>query len=97
MMFTPICPHSLSFRPLVLPDSARLRVRVPASARGTAWASFDGRGRTELLPGDAVRIALSRWPMPTVCAADASSDWFAGVRETLHWNERREQGVMRKE
>ena len=97
IIFTPICPHSLSFRPLVLPDSARLRVRVPASARGSAWASFDGRGRTELLPGDSVRIALSRWPMPTVCAADASADWFAGVRETLHWNERREQGVTRKE
>jgi NAD kinase len=97
LMFTPICPHSLSFRPLVLPDSARLRIRVPASSRGSAWASFDGRGRIELLPGDSVRVALSRFPMPTVCAADATTDWFAGVRETLHWNERRVQGVTRKE
>lgn len=54
-------------------------------------------GRTVLRPGDSVRVALSRWPMPTVCAADATSDWFISARETLHWNERRVQGVTHKE
>jgi len=28
MLFTPICPHSLSFRPLILPDYVTLRVQV---------------------------------------------------------------------
>lgn len=28
MLFTPICPHSLSFRPVILPDSARLELKV---------------------------------------------------------------------
>ncbi|KAF7816813.1 NAD kinase 2, chloroplastic-like [Senna tora] len=28
MLFTPICPHSLSFRPVILPDSARLVLKV---------------------------------------------------------------------
>ncbi|XP_024020712.1 NAD kinase 2, chloroplastic isoform X2 [Morus notabilis] len=27
MLFTPICPHSLSFRPVILPDSARLELK----------------------------------------------------------------------
>ena len=102
VLFTPICAHSLSFRPLLLPDTVRLRLQVPAAVPpgrggGTLWASFDGRGRTALRPGDSVRVALSRWPMPTVCAADATADWFASARETLHWNERRVQGVTRKE
>ena len=28
ILFTPICPHSLSFRPLILPDYVTLRVQV---------------------------------------------------------------------
>lgn len=32
MLFTPICPHSLSFRPVILPDSARLELKVCLTA-----------------------------------------------------------------
>lgn len=48
MLITPICPHTLSFRPMLLPDSMELRICVPYHSRATAWASFDGRGRVEL-------------------------------------------------
>ena len=63
MLFTPICPHSLSFRPLVLPDAVRLRIAVPADSRATAAACFDGHSRTVLRPGDAVVVRTSRWPL----------------------------------
>jgi NAD kinase len=48
MLITPICPHTLSFRPMLLPDTMELRICVPYTSRSTAWASFDGRGRVEL-------------------------------------------------
>ena len=48
LLLTPICPHTLSFRPMLLPDSMELRICVPYNSRSTAWASFDGRGRVEL-------------------------------------------------
>ena len=48
LLITPICPHTLSFRPMLLPDSMELRVCVPYNSRSTAWASFDGRNRIEL-------------------------------------------------
>ena len=48
ILITPICPHTLSFRPMLLPDSMELRIAVPYNSRSTAWASFDGRGRVEL-------------------------------------------------
>lgn len=48
LLITPICPHTLSFRPMLLPDSMELRICVPYNSRSTAWASFDGRGRVEL-------------------------------------------------
>ena len=48
LLISPICPHTLSFRPMLLPDSMELRIVVPYNSRSTAWASFDGRGRVEL-------------------------------------------------
>ncbi|KAF8058897.1 NAD kinase 3 [Scenedesmus sp. PABB004] len=68
ILFTPICPHSLSFRPLMFPDYCQLCIQVPLDARGGVWASFDGKDRTELGPGDAVVVRLSRWPVPSVAA-----------------------------
>merc|ERR1719515_534325 len=48
MLFTPICPHTLSFRPVVLPDSSEIELRVPEDARSTAWVCFDGQRRQRL-------------------------------------------------
>ncbi|KAF6254992.1 ATP-NAD kinase-like domain-containing protein [Scenedesmus sp. NREL 46B-D3] len=93
ILFTPISPHSLSFRPLMFPDYCQLCIQVPVNSRGHVWASFDGKDRTELVPGDAVVVRLSRWPVPSVAAeADPSGDWFSAVRECLHWNIRKVQG-----
>lgn len=33
ILFTPVCPHSLSFRPVILPDYAEVELRVPHDAR----------------------------------------------------------------
>ncbi|KAI4388094.1 hypothetical protein MLD38_000458 [Melastoma candidum] len=54
MLFTPICPHSLSFCPVILPDSARLELKIPEEVRSNAWVSFDGKRRHQLLRGDSV-------------------------------------------
>lgn len=45
ILVTAICAHTLSFRPIVLPDTVVLRLAVPYDARSSAWASFDGRER----------------------------------------------------
>ncbi len=65
--------------------------QVPRDSRAEMWCSFDGKDRQELNAGDAVIIRMSQWPIPTVCSADPSQDWFMGVREGLHWNTRRVQ------
>ena len=48
MCLTAICAHTLSFRPLILPDTMVLRIGVPYDARTSSWASFDGRKRCAL-------------------------------------------------
>jgi len=91
VLFTPINPHSLSSRPLVLPESIQIRVKVPADSRSEMWCSFDGKDRQRLAPGDAVLIYMSQHPIPTVCNLDASHDWFLSMHNGLHWNIRKQQ------
>lgn len=91
ILISPICPHTLSFRPLLVPDSMVLRVAVPYDARSTAWASFDGRNRSELRQGDYVRISASRFPFPTCLKGKQTGDWFESISRTLNWNERKKQ------
>lgn len=45
ILVTAICAHTLSFRPVILPDTIVLRLGVPYDARANSWASFDGRER----------------------------------------------------
>ncbi|PUZ66185.1 hypothetical protein GQ55_3G286700 [Panicum hallii var. hallii] len=91
ILFTPICPHSLSFRPLILPEYVTLRVQVPCNSRGQAWASFDGKGRIQLGPGDALICSISPWPVPTACLVDSTTDFLRSIHEGLHWNLRKSQ------
>ena len=86
ILLTPICPHTLSFRPMVLSDSMLLRVSIPRHSRATAYASFDGKNRVELRQGDHITIAASQYPFPTVMKS--GSEWFESVSTSLKWNTR---------
>ncbi|PGG95840.1 hypothetical protein AJ79_09849 [Helicocarpus griseus UAMH5409] len=86
ILLTPICPHTLSFRPMVLSDALLLRIAVPIASRSTAYCSFDGKGRIELCQGDYVTVEASQYPFPTVVAG--SGEWFESVRRALRWNVR---------
>ncbi|KAI5811424.1 ATP-NAD kinase-like domain-containing protein [Peziza echinospora] len=86
ILLTPICPHTLSFRPMLLNDSMLLRVSVPRSSRATAYCAFDGKGRIELKQGDHVTIAASQYPFPTVLSS--GTEWFDSIARTLRWNSR---------
>ncbi|GJJ70019.1 NAD+ kinase [Entomortierella parvispora] len=95
ILISPICPHTLSFRPMLLPDSMELRICVPFDSRSTAWASFDGRGRVELKQGDHIKVTASTYPFPTICSSTQSSDWFHSLSRCLRWNERERQKGFR--
>ncbi|OEH79519.1 NAD(+) NADH kinase domain-containing protein [Cyclospora cayetanensis] len=90
ILFTPICPHSLSFRPLILPDTAVLRVYVPPECRGSAWVAVDGHRRREITQGMCVEVAVSPYPLPLVVRDTACSDqlWMQSLRKGLNWNMR---------
>jgi NAD+ kinase len=94
ILFTPICPHTLSFRPVVLPDSSELELRIPQDARSSAWAFFDGSQRRALEHGDKIRVRRSDHPMPTFSQVDQTGDWLSSLYRCLSWNDRIEQKAM---
>merc|ERR1712165_59377 len=94
VMVTPICPHSLSFRPIVVPAGVELKISVSPDSRNTAWVSFDGRKRQELCHGDSLRVTTSIYPIPSICAQDQITDWFDSLAECLHWNVRKKQRTL---
>jgi len=73
VMVTPICPHSLSFRPIVVPAGVELKISVSPASRNTAWVSFDGRKRQELCHGDSLRVTTSIYPIPSICSQVGSN------------------------
>ncbi|KAI8996048.1 ATP-NAD kinase-like domain-containing protein [Gaertneriomyces semiglobifer] len=97
ILVTPICPHTLSFRPMVLPDTMELCVAVPSDSRTTAWASLDGRLRVQLNKGDRIVVRAGVWPVPTVCWEDQSRDWFKGLERCLGWGRRERQKAFGEE
>ena len=52
MVICPISPHSLSFRPIVVPAGIELKLKVSEDTRLTAWLSVDGRNSYELKKED---------------------------------------------
>ncbi|XP_023847053.1 NAD kinase-like isoform X2 [Salvelinus namaycush] len=94
IMITPICPHSLSFRPIVVPAGVELKIMLSRDSRNTAWVSFDGRKRQEICHGDNITITTSCFPVPSICFRDPVNDWFESLAQCLHWNVRKKQNYL---
>ena len=89
MLLTPIAPHSLSTRPLILPADSSVEVQVPKQTRRLPVASFDGGSDMELQPGSSVIINTSSISVPFINNSfnqtPPLSDWFLSLRSKLHW------------
>ncbi|KAF9485953.1 ATP-NAD kinase [Pholiota conissans] len=66
LVLTPICPRSLSFRPLVFPSSSIITLRIGDRSRAPAGVSMDGRSSHLLSPGESVVIQASPFPVPCI-------------------------------
>jgi len=61
LLITPICPHTISARPLVVDADVALAIRVVASP-GEVGLSADGSDPFPLVPGDVVRVGRAPYP-----------------------------------
>ncbi|HEY4902544.1 MAG TPA: NAD(+)/NADH kinase [Candidatus Sulfotelmatobacter sp.] len=83
-VITPVAPHSLTHRPLVVPDSAAVEI-VLHSDEEVAYLSLDGQPGLDLRDGDRVRCHLS---LHKVSLFRTGSDFFQVLRSKLKWGER---------
>jgi NAD+ kinase len=81
-VLTPICPHTLTQRPLVLAEGARLQIRV-LPREGTAQLTVDGQIGLTLEYGDVVGVEVSEHPVHFVASPFRSR--FEVLREKLRW------------
>ena len=84
-MVTPICPHALTQRPLVLSQAASIEVVVHTRG-GDVSLTVDGQEGLELRDGD--RVAIHCSPHPVEMIASAVRNRFEILREKLRWGER---------
>jgi len=88
ILFTPICPFSLSFRPLIFPEDVVIVFKVNSEARAPVLVSVDGHTRFELNKKEGVEIKTSEYPVSYVVNSGGSavSGWFENVKALLNWN-----------
>jgi len=86
IVLTPICPHSLTQRPLVLPDRYRIEILVLDTRGGDVHLTVDGQVGVRLEQGDRVIAARSAHPARLLVSPHRSP--FAVMREKLRWGER---------
>jgi NAD+ kinase len=83
-VITPVAPHSLTHRPLVVPDSAVVEILL-RSDEEVAYLSMDGQPGVDLRDGDRVRCRRSEHK---VSLFRTEADFFHVLRTKLKWGER---------
>jgi NAD+ kinase len=82
MVISPICPHTLTNRPLVLPASSRVAIRLAAAARNVRL-TVDGQWGTEIGVGD--RLELHAANKPLRLFRPPGTTYFDILRQKLNW------------
>jgi NAD+ kinase len=79
---TPICPHSLSFRPLVVPSSVSVMITAIKVNEGTTLFC-DGQTETRLHAGE--RVVLRRHPHDVLLVENPAIDQLRALADKLNW------------
>jgi len=87
LVLTPIAPHTLTHRPVVIPGSETVEVRpLPDAGAEDIYVTYDGQSGYPLQKGDSIRICKHPHPLRLVKAPARS--YFEVLREKLKWGER---------
>ena len=81
-VLTPICPHALSLRPIVVPDTGRIEVTLE-TPREEVYLTLDGQEGTSLGYGDVVRLGRSASRVRLVKIS--ARGFFDSLRGKLRW------------
>ena len=84
VVISPICPHTLTLRPSVVPSSRPICITVVDA--GDAHLTLDGQVGHPIIPGDEVRLRQSRASITLL--QRPGMDFFQLLQQKLHWGDR---------
>ena len=83
MLLTPIAPHPLSNRPVVIPASSEVHVRPIMDSNSEVFVTFDGQSGFPLQSTDIVSVRRAPKPLQIIKAANRT--YFEVLRSKLRW------------
>ena len=83
LAIVPICPHTLSNRPIVLPADQQIEIRL-SEAGSIAQINYDGQSTVAINSEDRVRI--KRYASPLTLIHPENYDYFQILRAKLYWS-----------
>jgi len=83
LALVPICPHTLSNRPIVLPANQQIEIKL-SQREMAGLISFDGRSQAVIKYGDS--IAIERYAREITLLHPADYDYFHILRAKLKWS-----------
>jgi NAD+ kinase len=85
IVLTPICSHTLTNRPIVLPDNFKIEIIIRKMS-GDVFLTLDGQVGFSLMTGDVIEINKSEYK--TKLLVPLERDYFRVLRTKLKWGER---------
>jgi NAD+ kinase len=86
LLLTPIAPHTLTNRPIVIPAGSAVRVQPLIEDRDEVYVTFDGQAGFQLAADDEIRICRADRMLRLIRPSTRS--YFEVLREKLKWGER---------
>jgi NAD+ kinase len=86
LLLTPIAPHTLTNRPIVIPAVSPVRVQPVIEDRDEVYVTFDGQAGFRLEAGDDIRICRADRMLRLIRPSTRS--YFEVLRQKLKWGER---------
>ncbi|NOX75086.1 MAG: NAD(+) kinase [Gammaproteobacteria bacterium] len=86
LVLVPICPHTMSYRPIVVDADSCIEIVLSASNQAHAQVTCDGQIDLGLKNGD--RIVIEKKPNPIRLIHPANYNYYGILRAKLHWGKR---------
>jgi NAD+ kinase len=83
LLLTPIAPHTLTNRPIVIPAESQIEIRPIMDGHDEVFVTFDGQSGFALQAGDTVTVR--RAPRPLRVVKSAARTYFDLLRSKLKW------------
>lgn len=83
ILLMPICPHTLSSRPIVVGSSAEIEIRICQGVRETGQVVMDGQNNIDVAAGDTLRIRRKQQMIRLLHPPDY--DYYQILRAKLNW------------